>query len=216
MNSVQMEQLQYDSCLFYRFEPSQEQVEEKAGRHTNEFLVIGPEPNAKRFLAQAKDKLNMQDAVRLYETGNKGRLSAMNLRKLEKGYELHFKPFLNHEIAVNLEMENAKTSLIPESISQKSQDDNDQLLTSSDTRILRTHVDETMYLSHQRPDVQHSVNTLSRSIRNPTTTTTIQKLKKLTSYLLGIHCYQKSTSDDIEGFRALQLLKEWLFWTVLL
>ena len=30
-NSIQMEQSQYDGCLFYRFEPSREQVEEKAG-----------------------------------------------------------------------------------------------------------------------------------------------------------------------------------------
>ena len=97
MNSVQMEQLQYDSCLFYRFEPSQEQVEERAGRHTNDYLVIGPEPNAERFLAQTKD------TVRLYKTSNKGRPSAMNLRKLEKGYELQYKPFLDHEIAVNLD-----------------------------------------------------------------------------------------------------------------
>ena len=80
----------------------------------------------------------------------------MNLRKLEKGYELQNKPFLNHEIAVNLEMENAKTSLIPESISQKPQDDNDQLPTPSDTRILRTYVDKAMYLSHQRPAIQHT------------------------------------------------------------
>ena len=102
MNSVQMEQLQYDSCLFYRFEPSQEQVEERAGRHINDFLVIGPEPNLERFLAQAKD------TVRLYKTGSKGRPSAMNLRKFENGYELQYKPFLDHEIAVNLEMENVK------------------------------------------------------------------------------------------------------------
>ena len=40
MNSVQMEQVQYDSYL-----PSQEQVEEKAGRHANDFPVIRPEPN---------------------------------------------------------------------------------------------------------------------------------------------------------------------------
>ena len=124
MNSVQMEQVQNDSYL-----PSQEQVKEKAGRHANDFLVIGPEPNDESFLAQTKD------AVRLYKAGNKGRLSTMNLRKLEKGYKLQYKPFLHHEIAANLEMEKMEkmeTSLIPESISQKP-DDDDQLL----TRILK-------------------------------------------------------------------------------
>ena len=73
-NSMQLEQSRYDGCLFYRFEPSREQVEEKAGRHIDDFLVTGPESIVERFLTQAKDKLNMQDAVRLYKTGHEGRL----------------------------------------------------------------------------------------------------------------------------------------------
>ena len=185
-NSVRMVQLRYNSCLFYRFEPSQEQVEQKAGRHINDFMVIGPKPNVERLLAQAQGKMNLQDIVRLYKTDNEGRLSAMNLRKLEKGYELQNKPFLIYEIAADadLKMENAKTSLTPESISQTSQDDDDQLPTPSDTRIFRTHVDKAMYHIYHRPDIQHSVDTLSRSMRNPTIAA-MQKLKKLTHHLLG-------------------------------
>ena len=80
----------------------------------------------------------MQDAVRLYKTGDEGRLLAMNLRKLENGYALQDKPFLVHEIATAFEMENTKTSLIPESISQKPQDDDDQPLTPSDARTFKT------------------------------------------------------------------------------
>ena len=155
--TVQMEQLQHDSCLFYRFEPSQEQVEEKAGRHINEFLEIGPEPNAKRFLPQAKD------TVRLFKTSNKNRLSAINLRKLENGHELQDKPFLDHEIAVNLEIENAKTSLTPESISQKPQDDNDKLPTPSDTQIFRTYEDKVIYLFHQRTDSEKTQRKIHRA-----------------------------------------------------
>ena len=68
-NSMQMKQSQYDGCLFYRFE--QERIEEKAGRHIDDFLVTGPEPNVERFLEQARDKLNMQDAVRLYKQATK-------------------------------------------------------------------------------------------------------------------------------------------------
>ena len=97
-NSMQLEQSRYDGCLFYRFEPSREQVEENTGRHIDDFLVTGPEANVERFLAQAKDKLNMQDAVRLYNTGDEGRLLAMNLRKLEKGYALQGNPFLFTEL----------------------------------------------------------------------------------------------------------------------
>ena len=146
--------------------------------------MIGPEPNVERLLAQAQGKLNLQDIVRLYKTDDEGRLSAMNLRKLEKGYELQNKPFLIREIAADLEMENAKTSLTPESISQKPQDDDDQLTTTSDTRIFRTHVDTAKYHIYHRPDIQHSVDTLSRSMRNPTITA-MQKLKKLTYHLFG-------------------------------
>ena len=62
---MEMEQSRYDSCLFYRFEPRRAHIEEKAGRHIDDFLVTGLEPNVERFLAQARDKLNMQDAVRL-------------------------------------------------------------------------------------------------------------------------------------------------------
>ena len=43
---------------------------------------------------------------------------------------------------------------------------------------------KTMYLSHHRPDIQHSVNTLSRLMRN-LTLTTMGRLKKLNRYMLG-------------------------------
>ena len=109
--STQMEQSRYDGYLFYCLEPSREQVEKKAGIHIYDFLVTGPESSVEHFPAQAKHKLSMQDAVRLYRTGDEGRLQAMNLRKLEKGYALQDKPFLIHEIATALEMENTKTSL---------------------------------------------------------------------------------------------------------
>ena len=101
-SSMQMEQSQHDGCLFYRFEPSRERIEEKAGKHIDDFLVTGPEPNVERFLEQARGKLNMQDAVRLYKTGDEGRLLAMNLRKLDNGYSLQGKPLLIHRIATTL------------------------------------------------------------------------------------------------------------------
>ena len=194
-NSMQMEHSRYDGCLFYRFEPSREQFEEKAGRYIDDFLVTGPEANVERFLAQAKDKLNMQDAVRLYNTGDEGRLLAMNLRKLENGYALQGKPFLIHGIATALGMENANASLIPESISEKLRDDNDEPLTPNDARIFKTCVGKAMYISHHRPDIQHSLNTLSRSMRNPRMIA-MRRLKKLTRYLLGTSdVYQEFCSD---------------------
>ena len=45
-------------------------------------------------------------------------------------------------------------------------------------------VGKAMYLSHHRPDIQHSVNTISRSMKNQTMTA-MRRLKKLTRYLLG-------------------------------
>ena len=192
-NSMQMKQSQYDGCLFYRFE--QERIEEKAGRHIDDFLVTGPEPNVERFLEQARDKLNMQDAVRLYKTGDEGRLLAMNLRKLDNGYSLQGKPLLIHRIATALGMENAKTSPIPETINEKAQDGDEESLTPSEARNFRTCVGKAMYLSHHRPDIQHSVNTLSRSMRNPTVIA-MRRLKKLTRYLLGTsEVYQELCPD---------------------
>ena len=102
----------------------------------------------------------MQDAVRLHKTGDEGRLLVMNLRKLENGYALQGEPFLIHGIATALGMDNAKTCLIPESISEKPQDDDDHPLTPSDARTFKTCMGQTMYLSHHRPDIQHSVYTL--------------------------------------------------------
>ena len=190
-----MKQSQYDGCLFYRFEPSQEHIEEKAGRHIDDFLVTGPEPNVERFLEQARGKLNMQDAVRLYKTGDEGRLLAMNLRKLDNGYSLQGKPLLIHRIATTLGMENAKTSPIPETINEKAQDGDEESLTPSEARNFRTCVGKAMYLSHHRPDIQHSVNTLSRSMRNPTVIA-MRRLKKLTRYLLGTtEVYQELCPD---------------------
>ena len=87
-SSMEREQSRYDGCLFYRLEPRRECIEEKTGRHIDDFLVTGLEPNVERFLAQARDKLNMPDAVHLYTAGDEGSLLAMNFRKLENSYSV--------------------------------------------------------------------------------------------------------------------------------
>ena len=52
-----------------------------------------------------------------------------------------------------------------------------------------------MYMSHHRPDSPHSVQTLSRSTRNPTTIA-VQNLTKLTRYVLGTgEVYQEFYPD---------------------
>ena len=204
---MQMKQSQYDGCLFYRFE--QERIEEKAGRHIDDFLVTGPEPNVERFLEQARDKLNMQNAVRLYKTGDEGRLLAMNLRKLDNGYSLQGKPLLIHRIATALGMENAKTSPIPETINEKAQDGDEESLTPSEARNFRTCVGKAMYLSHHCPDIQHSVNTLSRSMRNPTVIA-MRRLKKLTRYLLGTsEVYQELCPDPHAEMLQVPVDSDW-------
>ena len=119
----------------------------------------------------------------------------MNLRKLDNGYWLQGKPLLIHRIATALGMENAKTSPIPETINEKAQDGDEESLTPSEARNFRTCVGKAMYLSHHRPDIQHSVNTLSRSMRNPTVIA-MRRLKKLTRYLLGMsEVYQELCPD---------------------
>ena len=80
----------------------------------------------------------MQDVVRLYQAGDKGRLLAMNLRKLESGYSLQGKPLLIHGIATALGMENAKTSLVPETINEKDQDGDDESLTPNEALTFKS------------------------------------------------------------------------------
>ena len=113
----------YDGCLSHHSEPLGENIEEKAGSHIDDFLVTRPEPKVERFLEQAGDKLNMQDAVRLYKTGDESKLLAMNIRKLEKWYTLKGCPLPMQGISIALGMENAnaKASLIAESINDQRQ-----------------------------------------------------------------------------------------------
>ena len=98
-SSMEMEQSRVDGFLFHRLEPLEEHIEEKAVRHIDDFLVTGQEQNVERFPKQARDKLNMQDALRWYKTGDEGRLLAMNFRNLETGYSLERSPLLMQEIA---------------------------------------------------------------------------------------------------------------------
>ena len=66
-----------------------------------------------------------------------------------------------------------------------------------------------MYLSHHRPDIQDSVNTLSRSMRNPTTAA-MRRLKKLTRYLLSTSEVHQELCPDpyaetLQGIRRQRL-----------
>ena len=103
---MEMGQSRCDGCLFCRFEPRRERIEEKAGRRIDDFLVTEREPNVERFLAHARDKLNMQDAVRFCKTGDEGRLLAMNIR--ENGCSSQGEPLLIPGIATAPGMEDAK------------------------------------------------------------------------------------------------------------
>ena len=49
---MEMGRSRCEGCLFYRFEPRRQRIEEKAGRHIDDFLVTGLEPNVESFLAQ--------------------------------------------------------------------------------------------------------------------------------------------------------------------
>ena len=69
-NSMQIKQSQYDGCLFYRLEPSRERIEEKAGRHIDDFLVTGPQPNVERFLEQTRCSALVQNRRRRWTFGD--------------------------------------------------------------------------------------------------------------------------------------------------
>ena len=184
-SSMQMEQSRYDGCLFNRFEPSREHVEEKAGRHIDDFLVTGPESNVERFLAQAKDKLNMQDAVRWYKTGDERRLLAMNLRKLENGYSFQYKLFSHSQ-----ELPQHSEWKIPKHVSYQNPSTRNHRTTTISHLHQAKRVPSEHVLAKQCTSViiiqtfSTAWNTLSRAMRNPTMIAML-RLKKLTRYLLG-------------------------------
>ena len=150
-----------------------------------DFLVTGPEPDVERFLAKARDKLNMQDAVRLYKAGDESRLLATNLRQLENGYSLQGKPLHIHGIATAFGTENAqKQASHQEPSTRKHRTATMKYSYQMKHEPSKTCVGKAMYLSHHRSDIQHSVNTLSRSMRNPSMIA-LRRLKKLTRHLLG-------------------------------
>ena len=111
-----------------------------------------------------------------------GRLLAMNLRKLEKRVFVASQTSSHSRNCHSTrKMENAIASLVPETINDKAHDGDDDSLTPMKHEPSR-HVGKAMYLSYHRPDIQHIVNTLSRSMRNPTMIA-MRRLKKLTRYL---------------------------------
>ena len=198
---MQMDQSRYDGCIFFRIGDGYDQ---KTGRHIDDFLVTGPKEQVNSFLAEAKEKLNMQDVVRLFEDGDEGRLLALNLRKVEGGFALQGNPLLITDMAELLSMENAKTSEVPETSNAKKQPDDDEELDITGAAIYRTCVGKALYLSHQRPDIQHTVNKLSKEMRAPTMKGW-RRLKKLARYLLGTReVYQlmvpRDGSDSLQTY----------------
>ena len=143
-------------AFFYRFGPLGEHIEEKAGRHIDDFLVTGPEQNVDGFLKQAGDKLNVQDAVRLYRTSDECRLAAMNIRKMEHESSLQGKPLLIRGIATALGVENATASSIPETINEKAQDGDDESLTPEEARIFKTCVEHQSSSPGQSAQREHT------------------------------------------------------------
>ena len=160
-----MDQSRYDACVFHRIKG---ECDQKAGRHIDDFLITGPKDQVEEFLSEAKVKLNMQDAVRLYKNGDEGRLLAMNLRKVEGGYALQCSLNLITDMAEMMGLANAKYSKVPETIGAKKQPDDDEELVSRNASLYKSCVGKAMYVSHHRPDVQHAVNKLSKHMKKPT------------------------------------------------
>ena len=102
---------------------------------------------------------------------------AMNLRKLENGTRWKANLFPFTELPQHSEWRGSKQA-------SHQKPSTDESLTPNKARTFNTRVGKATYLSHHLPDIQHSVKTLSRSMRNPTMIA-MRRLKKLTLYLLG-------------------------------
>ena len=131
-------------------------------------MFTGPKAQVEAFLGEAKEKRNIQDAVRLYETGDDGRLLAMNLGKIEGGFALRGNPLLITDMAQLLGLENAKYSAVPKTVNAKKQSDDDDELDYASAKVYKSCVGKAMYVSHHRADIQNAVNKLSKHMKNPT------------------------------------------------
>ena len=121
------------------------------------------------------EKLNMQDAVRLHDEGDQGRLLAMSPQKIKGGYALQGKPELIEDLAELLDMTEAKPSLTPECY---------ELLEWADAKLCRACTGKVIHLSHHRPELQHAANAISRYMGKPTKGA-MRKLKRIVRFLLG-------------------------------
>eukprot|EP00959_Pyramimonas_sp_CCMP1952_P430312 9013045-Pyramimonas_sp.AAC.1 len=73
-----MEQSHYDGCVPFKIEGD---FDQNAGRYIDDFLIAGPREQVNSFLEVAKEMLNMQDVVKLFEDGDECRLLALSIRK---------------------------------------------------------------------------------------------------------------------------------------
>ncbi|CAK0870998.1 unnamed protein product [Prorocentrum cordatum] len=195
-DEMHLKQSHYDGCVFYSAEG---EFDQKAGRHIDDFFVTGPKSQVEAFLGEAKEKLNTQGAVRLYETGDEGRLLAMDLREIEGGFALQGNPLLITDMAELLGLENAKYSAVPETANAKKQSDDDDDLDYSGAEVCKSRVGKAMHASHHRADIQHAVNALLKRMKQPTNGAP-RKLEKLARYPLGTRdvCPELVPNQDAE------------------
>ena len=175
----------------------------KAGRHADDFLVAGPRESVDELLAEMGNQLKLSDVVKLYNTGDEGTFLSMQIRKIEGGYTIKGKTSLIEDVLVELGLETAKPSLVPETKNEIRQKDDDELLSSAGHSTYRTCVGKLLQLSSHRPDIQHGVGALSRGMAAPTQRDQ-RRLKKMARYLAGTRDVEMVLKPDKQTKQIIQ------------
>jgi hypothetical protein len=179
MEKLGMTRGRYDGCMFMRHSD-----ESKAGRHADDFLVTGPQGQVEELLEEMRQKLQLSDVVRLFEAGSEATFLSMNIRKIEGGYALKGKTSLIDDVLEELGLQDAKSSVIPQTKTDGKQANDAEELGTDEHFLYRRCVGKMLQLAAHRPDIQYTVGVLSQAVSAPTRRDQ-RRLKKLARFLAG-------------------------------
>ena len=100
----------------------------KAGRHADDFLISGPRESVDKLLIEMGDKLNLSDAVKLYNEGDEATFLSLTVSEVKGGYVIGGNTSLNDDVLLELGLDNAKPSQLPETKNEIIQKDDGEYL----------------------------------------------------------------------------------------
>ena len=123
LEKLGLDRSRYDGCLFVKMSDGI-----KAGRHADDFITTGPEQQLEKLLADLGEKLKLRDVVRLYKPGDEGTFLSMLVRRVQGGFTIQGKESLIDDVLVDLGLEHAAPTLLPETKQETKQHGDAELL----------------------------------------------------------------------------------------